>query len=83
MNLKIIIAEIADQADEFLDGVTERTQARAGIAELINMDYFQLGPADRKAVTDGVMATLEAEEFFGTEFVGDPFKDETETDADE
>ena len=81
MNLQAVIAEIADQADEFLEGVTDRAQARAGIAELINMDYFTLSPADRKTVTDGVMAELEAEEYFGTEFVGDPFKeDEPETD---
>lgn len=83
MNLAAIIAEIADQADEFLEGVTDRAQARAGIAELINLDYFTLGPADRKAVTDGVMAALEVEEFFGTEFVGDPFKDDPEAEGDE
>jgi hypothetical protein len=76
MSLQAIIAEIADQADEFLGGVTDRAQGRAGIAELINMDYFHLSPADRKTVTDGVMAVLEEEEFFGTEFVGDPFKDD-------
>lgn len=76
MNLSAIISEIADQADEFLAGVTDRAQARAGIAELINMDYFTLGPADRTAVTDGVMAALDAEGFFGIEFVGDPFTDD-------
>ncbi|MCX6956540.1 MAG: hypothetical protein NTV51_30785 [Verrucomicrobia bacterium] len=80
MDLSGIIAEIADQADEFLDGVTDRAQARAGIAELINLDYFQLNPADRKAVTEGVMAELEKEEFFGMEFVGDPFKDDPADD---
>ena len=80
MNLDAIIAEIADQADEFLAGVTDRAQARAGIAELINMDWFTLNPADRKSVTEGVMAALEAEEFFGTEFVGDPFADDGSED---
>ncbi|MBL9202613.1 MAG: hypothetical protein JNL39_19025 [Opitutaceae bacterium] len=80
MNLDAIIAEIADQADEFLAGVTDRAQARAGIAELINMDWFTLGPVDRKVVTEGVMAALEAEEFFGIEFVGDPFADDGSDD---
>ncbi len=80
MHLDAIIAEIADQADEFLAGVTDRAQARAGIAELIAMDWFTLGPADRKIVTDGVMAVLEAEEFFGGEFVGDPFADDGDDD---
>ncbi len=80
MSLQAIIAEIADQADEFLAGAKDRAQGRAGIAELINMDYFTLNPADRKTVTDGVMAVLEAEEFFGTEFVGDPFADDEDSE---
>ena len=33
-------------------------------------------PADRKTVIEGVMTTLEGEEFFGIEFVGDPFSDD-------
>ena len=41
MHLAAIIAEIADQADEFLKGVTDRAQARAGIAEQINLDFFE------------------------------------------
>jgi hypothetical protein len=76
MHLAAIIAEIADQADEFLKGVTDRAQARAGIAEQINLDFFELNPADRKSVIEGVLSTLEAEEFFGIEFVGDPFSDD-------
>lgn len=76
MHLAAIIAEIADQADEFLKGVTDRAQARAAIAEQINLDFFELNPIDRKTVIEGVIATLEAEEFFGIEFVGDPFSDD-------
>lgn len=76
MHLAAIIAELADQADEFLKGVTDRAQARAAIAEQINLDFFELSPADRKTVIEGVMTTLEGEEFFGIEFVGDPFSDD-------
>ena len=76
MSLDEIISELADQADDFLAGVTERAQARAAIAEQINLDYFTLNPADRATVTEGVMAVLEAEEFFGMEFFGDPFQDD-------
>ena len=76
MDLAVIIDEIARQADEFLAGATDRAQARAGIAELLNMDYADLNPEQRGAVTRGVMAILEAEEFFGIEFVGDPFTDD-------
>ena len=76
MELKAIIDEIACQADDFLAGADNRAQGRAGIAELITMDYAQLNPADRATVVQGVMAVLEAEDFFGVEFVGDPFADE-------
>lgn len=72
-DLRPIIDEIASQADDFLAGLTDRVHARAGIAELLNMDYPDLGPAERKTVSEAVMAILEAEDFFGTEFVGNPF----------
>ena len=77
-NLRPIIDEIASQADEFLAATRDRAQARAGIAELITMDYSHLEPADRTAVITGVMSVLEEEDFFGIEFVGDAFKDEDE-----
>jgi len=81
-HLRHIIDEIADRADDFLEGATSREQGRAGIAELLTMDYPDLGPEDRATVVTGVMAVLEAEEFFGTEFVGDPFKDEPDPTDD-
>ena len=76
MHLPSIISEIADQADDFLAGAKDRAQGRAGIQELLTMDYPELSAADRTEVVEGVMQILEAEEFFGTEFVGDPFADE-------
>jgi hypothetical protein len=79
-NLRPIIDEIANQADEFLAGVVDRAHAKAGISELLTMDYPYLAEADRAIVTQGVMSLLEQEDFFGTEFVGDPFADE---DAEE
>lgn len=77
-DLRSIIDQIADQADDFLAGVTDRGQARAGISELLTMDYSELSPTDRAAVVAGVMKVLEEEDFFGTQFVGDPFSDEDE-----
>jgi len=62
--LQVIIDEIAFQADDFLAGTTDRKEARAGIAELINADYSHLSPAERKLVTEGVMVILTEEEFF-------------------
>ena len=75
-DLRPIINAIADQADHFLAGARDRAHARAGISELLTMDYSYLNPADRNAVVSGVMSVLEEEDFFGTEFVGDPFSEE-------
>ena len=79
-DLRPIIDEIASRADEFLADTSDRAQARAGIAELLTMDYPTLNAADRAVVITGVMSVLEDEDFFGTEFVGDAFRDEDEED---
>ena len=78
MELPAIIADIASRADEFLTGASDRARARAGIEDYITLDHPDLSPADRKIIVDGVMAGLEAEDFFGVEFVGDAFKEEAE-----
>lgn len=81
-NLRLIIDEIASRADDFLAGTSDRAQGRAGVEELITMDYPGLNPADRAVVVAGVMSVLEDEDFFGTEFVGDPFSDPDENNED-
>ena len=83
MNLRPIIDEIASQAEDFLKGVTDRTQARAALAEFIGQDYAGLIPADRKIVSDAVMAFLEEENVFDGGFAGHSFHDESETEVDE
>ncbi len=82
MNRSVLIDEIASQAEEFLGGATDRKLGRAGIEEFITLEHPELDAAARKLVTDGVMKTLEAEDFFSTEFVGDPFADD-EKESDE
>ena len=79
-DLRPIIDEIANQADDFLAGTSDRSQAKAGISELLTMDYPQLSPTDRNLVVAGVMMVLEEEDFFGAEFVGDPFSDDEDED---
>jgi hypothetical protein len=81
-DLRPIIDDIANRAEEFLGGTRDRTQARAGIEEVITMDYPTLVPADRTVVITGVMSALEDEDFFGTEYVGDPFSDGDEGEED-
>ena len=76
IDLRPIIDDIANQADDFLAEASDRKHARAGIEEFITLEHGDLSPRDRKLVVDGVLAMLEAEDFFDPEFVGDAFKDD-------
>ena len=67
MNLRDIIEKIASEADDFLAGASNRGEAKAGVYELINADFFSLTPDERKIVAEGVMAILEDEGFFEAE----------------
>ena len=80
-DLRPIIDDIASRADDFLAGARDRAQARAGVEELLTMDYPTLPLAARTVVVTGVMSVLENEDFFGTEYVGDPFKDDEAEDV--
>ena len=64
MDLRVIIDQIAREADDFLDGFTGRADARAGISEYITLHYGTLSHADREKVIDGVAGILEQEGFF-------------------
>lgn len=66
MTPQAIIHDIALRADDVLAGASNRAQARAGIEELITLDYLFLTPAERHHVVVGVMAVLEREGFFDT-----------------
>ena len=83
MNVKLLIDRIADRADDFLDGVTSREQARAGISEMITMEQVAIAPDDRTRVIDGVMQLLDREGFFdGLCAGGRPDEDAGEDDED-
>ena len=73
MTLGAIINDIADQADDFLDGVTKRDEARAAISEQLTIKYPKLEGSDRAKVVDGVLAILNEEGFFelGSSSAGD------------
>jgi hypothetical protein len=64
MELKAIISEICDQADDFLADVMKRDEARAGIAEWLTINHVKLPPADKKAVIEQSMRILDQEGFF-------------------
>lgn len=73
--LASLIEDLADRADDLLAGTRDRAQARAEIVEHLANEHPSLDADARGAVTAGVMAILEEEDFFGIEFVGDPFAD--------
>jgi hypothetical protein len=75
MDLQAIIEDIANRADDFLVERSDRKDAREAIAALLTDEQPALGVKDRKKAVDGVMAILEQEDFFGTEFAGDSWKD--------
>lgn len=60
----MIIAEICDQADDFLVGVTKRDEAKAGIAEFLTIHHAGLAPAVRTAAAAQALRILEREGFF-------------------
>ena len=72
-DLRPIIEEIADQADDFLAEASDRAHAKAGISELLTMDYPQLNPTDRATVVTGVMKILEEEDFLAPSSSEIPF----------
>lgn len=75
-DLRPLIADLASRADDFLAGIKERPRAREEIADELSAEYPQLDAATRQTVIAGVMAVLEEEDFFGTEYVGDAFSDD-------
>jgi hypothetical protein len=64
MEIRDIVNQVADQADEFLADVTKRDEARAGIAEWITIHHPKLAPAARKQAIAETMRVLEREGFF-------------------
>jgi hypothetical protein len=82
MNLRPTIDEISSQAEDFLKGITDRTRARAELTEFIALEYSGIIPADRKIVTDAVMAFLEEENVFEGGFAGHSFADEVDAEVE-
>lgn len=82
MNLRPIIDDIAGQADDFLADYKDRAQARAGIAEFLTLEHPRLVSADRKVITEHVMAILEEEGFFPDRYMDSFDADQNASDGD-
>ena len=64
MSLKPIIADIADQADDFLEGVTTHADARAAVSKQLTIKYPRLPGLERGKVIAEVLSILDREGFF-------------------
>lgn len=67
MERKSIVAEICDQADDFLEGVAKREEAKAGIAEWLTIHCPALSPEEKQTVIKEALRILEDEEFFAAD----------------
>ena len=73
MDLENLTNEIADRADELLQGVTVRKDARTTLREVLSANHPELEVDERSIVVAGVMRILAEEDFFAA--------DPTETDT--
>lgn len=80
MNLKTLIAETANRADEVLDGCTNPSEAQAMLVELLAAEQPSLAPADRKKVAGEVIDILGEEGFFKSDPGGGGYGGNTDDD---
>lgn len=64
MDLKSIVTEIADQADDLLADITTRKEARTALSEYLKSDFPDLDADDRLIVVARVLKILDDEDFF-------------------
>jgi len=64
MNVQEIINTAADDADDFLAGVSSMTEARPAIRDYLKANHPTIAPADEARVIAGLLAILEEEGFF-------------------
>lgn len=73
LDLRPLAQDLAQRAGDLLHPVPDRTGAKRLLLEEIEVEYPALGAAERAQVADWTLALLEADDFFGVEYVGDAF----------
>jgi transcription termination factor NusB len=63
-DIQEIINALADEADELLDGVSTKQDARPVIREYLEKNHPELDKTERAIVLAGLFEILEEEEFF-------------------
>ncbi|MBM3843054.1 MAG: hypothetical protein FJ397_07305 [Verrucomicrobia bacterium] len=80
LDLRPLAQDLAQRAGDLLHPVPNRNEARRLLLEEIELEYPALGAAQRAQVVDWTLAWLEADDFFGVEYVGNAFAASGEAD---
>jgi hypothetical protein len=78
MDLKAIINTVADEADDFLAGISSKPEARTAILTYLSDRYPDLSPGDSARVTSGLLSLLDNEGFFDARGPRDAWSEEDE-----
>jgi len=73
-----LVNELFARSEDLLTGIAGRTAARSMLLEELALDYPAIPARARAEIVTGVITLLDADDFFGWEFCGDPFADEPE-----
>jgi len=73
-----LVNELFARSEDLLTGIAGRTAARSMLLEELALDYPTIPARARTEIVTGVIHLLDADDFFGREFCGDPFAEEPE-----
>lgn len=73
LDLRPLAQDLAQRAGDLLHPIPDRNGARRLLLGEIELEYPALGAAERAQVADWTLAWLEADDFFGVEYVGNVF----------
>lgn len=83
MDLRSVIDEVANDADECFADCESTSDCRDAIKQLVSERYPALSIADRRAVVNGVIAILQEEDFFVSDARELLRRGDTATEVDE
>ena len=76
-SLQYIVNTAADEADDFLRGVTSVSEAKPVILEWLADRHPGLPPPERQKIVQGLLALLDREGFFEATCIGDSWEGES------
>ncbi|MEN9812264.1 MAG: hypothetical protein RL479_950 [Verrucomicrobiota bacterium] len=73
LDLRPLAQDLAQRAGDLLHPIPDRNGAKRLLLEEIEVEHPALGPGERAQLVAWTLALLEADDFFGVEYVGDVF----------